>query len=72
VRVIRAVTVRYIRRWLVGWLLFRCLAPGFAGRALVLGNRPVVSASLVAVAGVLAGLPAEGGTGSGVSPEKSV
>ncbi len=39
-RVIRAVTVRYIRRWLVGWLLFRCLAPGFAGRALVLGNRP--------------------------------
>jgi len=29
-------------------------------------------ASLVAVAGVLAGLPAEGGTGSGVSPEKSV
>jgi len=40
VRVFRAVTVRYIRRWLVGWLLFRCLAPGFAGRALVLGNRP--------------------------------
>lgn len=40
VGVIRAVTVRYIRRWLVGWLLFRCLAPGFAGRALVLGNRP--------------------------------
>lgn|GEM_PF-5471835 len=39
-RVIRAVTVRYIRRWLVGWLLFRCLAPGFPGRALVLGNRP--------------------------------
>lgn len=39
-RVIRAVTVRYIRRWLVGWLLFRCLAPSFVCRALVLGNRP--------------------------------
>lgn len=39
-RVIRAVTIRYIWRWLAGWLLFRCLAPGFAGRALVLGNRP--------------------------------
>jgi len=38
--VIRAVTVRYIRRWLAGWLLFRFLAPGFAGRAMVLGNRP--------------------------------
>ncbi len=36
-RVIRAVTIRYIWRWLAGWLLFRCLAPGFAGRALVLG-----------------------------------
>jgi len=39
-RVIRAVTVRYIRRWLAGWLLFRYRAPGFAGRALVLGVRP--------------------------------
>jgi len=38
VRVIRAVTVRYIRRWLVGWLFFRCLAPSFVCRALVLGN----------------------------------
>ena len=39
-RVIRAVTFRYVRSWLAGWLLFRWLAPGFAARALVLGNRP--------------------------------
>ena len=54
VRVIRAVTVRYIRRWLVGWLLFRCLAPGFAGRALVLGNRPT-GAGRFRLAGVRCG-----------------
>jgi len=72
-RVIRAVTVRYIRRWLAGWLLFRWLAPCFAARALVLGNLvPVVSASLVPVAGVLVGLPAEDGTGSGGGLKKSV
>ena len=53
-RVIRAVTVRYIRRWLVGWLLFRCLAPGFAGRALVLGNRPT-GAGRFRLAGVRCG-----------------
>lgn len=40
VRVIRAVTFRYVRSWLAGWLLFRWLAPGFAARALLLGNRP--------------------------------
>lgn len=39
-RVIRALIVRYVRRRLAGWLLFRCLAPGFAGRAVVLGNQP--------------------------------
>jgi len=75
VRVVRAVTIRYIRRWLVGWLLFRCLAPGFAGRALVLGNRPT-GAGRFRIAGgrcdVLAGLSGEGGTGSGGSPKKSV
>jgi len=60
VRVIRAVTIRYIWRWLAGWLLFRCLAPGFAGRALVLGNRPT-GAGRFRVAGVLPGLPAESG-----------
>lgn len=54
VRVIRAVTVRYIRRWLVGWLLFRCLAPGFVCRALVLGNRPT-GAGRFRLAGVRCG-----------------
>lgn len=74
-RVIRAVTVRYIRRWLVGWLLFRCLAPGFAGRALVLANSqlvPVVSAWMAALVVALAGLPAESGTGSGGGLKMSV
>lgn len=54
VRVIRAVTIRYIWRWLAGWLLFRCLAPGFAGRALVLGNRPT-GAGRFRLAGVRCG-----------------
>ncbi|MHB0765734.1 hypothetical protein ACYCFC_15340 [Stutzerimonas sp. NM35] len=66
-------TVRYIRRWLAGWLLFRWLAPGFADRVMVLGNLvPVVSALLVAVAGVLAWLSAEGGTGSADGQKKFV
>lgn len=74
-RVIRAVTVRYVRRWLAGWLLFRCLAPGFAGRALVLGNRPTCAGRFRVAgnrAGLLAGLSAEGGTGSGGGLKKSV
>jgi len=62
VRVIRAVTVRYIRRWLVGWLLFRCLAPGFAGRALVLANRPT-GAGRFRVAGGVGGCAGRASSG---------
>jgi|GEM_PF-5990412 len=73
VRVIRAVTARYIRHWLAGWLLFRCHAQGFGGRALVPGDRPT-GAGRFRIAGgrcgVLAGLSGGGGTGSGGSPKK--